>query len=64
MNKHVLITGAGRGIGLGIAESVVKQGYKLDLLVSSEESANKIRKSDLVKKSGANVGANRLVYTI
>lgn len=57
MNKHVLITGAGKGIGLGIAESVMKQGYELDLLVSSEESANKIRKSGLVKKSGANVYA-------
>ena len=32
MNKHVIITGAGRGIGAAIADTFVANGYNVTLL--------------------------------
>ena len=32
MNKHVIITGAGKGIGAAIAETFVAKGYKVSLI--------------------------------
>lgn len=55
MNKRILVTGANRGIGLGIAKALADQGYALDLLVSAETSAHGLRKEGFVRESGANV---------
>lgn len=55
MSKRVLLTGAGRGIGLSIAKKLILQGYKLTLLVASKTSAQALANSDLVKKFGSDV---------
>lgn len=57
MSRRVLLTGAGRGIGLSIAKRLVLHGYKLTLLVASETSAQALSNSDLVKEFGSNVFA-------
>ncbi|MEN8514587.1 SDR family oxidoreductase [Burkholderia sp. RS02] len=57
MRKRVIVTGASRGIGRAIAEVLTLKQYDLDLLVSSEASAEELRCADFVKESGANVFA-------
>ncbi len=57
MNRRVLLTGAGRGIGLSIAKKLVEQGYRLVLLVASETSAQELSNSDLVREFGSDVFA-------
>lgn len=60
MSKRVLITGSGRGIGFSIAETLAAKGYKLDLLVSSDTSANTLREIEFVQKVGARIQAVNL----
>lgn len=57
MRRRVLVTGAGRGIGLSIAETLAGKGYDLDLLVSSAHSADILRGASFVKDAGARVHA-------
>ncbi|KAB0659450.1 SDR family NAD(P)-dependent oxidoreductase [Burkholderia diffusa] len=57
MRKRVIVTGASRGIGRAIAEVLTLKQYDLDLMVSSEASAEELRCADFVKESGANVFA-------
>jgi NAD(P)-dependent dehydrogenase (short-subunit alcohol dehydrogenase family) len=63
MSKRILITGAGRGIGLSIAETLAVKGYDLDLLVSSDASANTLRETGFAKKAGARIHAVNLADT-
>lgn len=63
MNKRVLVTGSSRGIGLSIAETLAAKGYELDLLVSSDVSANTLRDAQFVQKAGARVHALNLADT-
>ena len=44
MNKTVLITGGTKGIGLGIARSLLADGYNVAITSRSEESADQIAK--------------------
>jgi NAD(P)-dependent dehydrogenase (short-subunit alcohol dehydrogenase family) len=60
MSKRVLITGSGRGIGLSIAETLAAKGYELDLLVSSDTSANTLRETEFVQKVGVRIQAVNL----
>lgn len=60
MSKRVLVTGSSRGIGLSIAERLAAKGYELDLLVSSDTSANTLRDAEFVQKAGACVHAVNL----
>ena len=60
MNRRVLITGAGRGIGFNIAKLLAKEEYSLVLLVSNEVSAKRLRNIDFVKDNGAVVYAFNL----
>ncbi len=46
MNKLVLITGAGRGIGLEIATILAQKGYDLALITKSSESADVLRQNN------------------
>lgn len=55
MRKRVLVTGAGRGIGFSIAETLAGKGYLTDLLVSSETSAKALRAAQWVKQEDARV---------
>ncbi|KVC90264.1 short-chain dehydrogenase [Burkholderia ubonensis] len=57
MRKRVIVTGASRGIGRAIAEVLALKQYDLDLMVSSEVSAEELRRADFVKDSRANVFA-------
>ncbi|KVC81799.1 short-chain dehydrogenase [Burkholderia ubonensis] len=57
MRKRVIVTGASRGIGRAIAEVLAVKQYDLDLIVSSEVSADELRRADFVKESGASVFA-------
>ncbi|KVC66934.1 short-chain dehydrogenase [Burkholderia ubonensis] len=57
MRKRVIVTGASRGIGRAIAEVLALKQYDLDLMVSSEASAEELRRADFVKDSRANVFA-------
>lgn len=57
LGKSVLVTGAGRGIGLSIAETLAMRGYGLVLLVSSDASANELRQAAFVQKSSVQVVA-------
>jgi NAD(P)-dependent dehydrogenase (short-subunit alcohol dehydrogenase family) len=55
MRKRVLVTGAGRGIGFSIGETLAGKGYLTELLVSSETSAKALRDADWVKQTDARV---------
>ncbi|KVL88445.1 SDR family NAD(P)-dependent oxidoreductase [Burkholderia stagnalis] len=57
MRKRVIVTGASRGIGRAIAEVLAVKQYDLDLMVSSDVSADELRRADFVKESGASVFA-------
>ena len=57
MRKRVIVTGASRGIGRAIAEVLALKQYDLDLIVSSEASAEELQRADFVKDSRANVFA-------
>jgi NAD(P)-dependent dehydrogenase (short-subunit alcohol dehydrogenase family) len=43
MPKQIIVTGAGRGIGLSISERLALDGYNLVLITKTNESAEKIR---------------------
>jgi 3-oxoacyl-[acyl-carrier protein] reductase len=45
MNKTALITGGTKGIGLGIARSLLSDGYNVAITSRTEESANQIAKN-------------------
>jgi len=45
MNKTALITGGTKGIGLGIARSLLKDGYNVAITSRTSESANQIARS-------------------
>lgn len=55
MNKRVLVTGANRGIGLAIAEALAAKGYALDLIVSSEVSADTLRGTAFARTTGGRI---------
>ncbi|MBR8035569.1 SDR family NAD(P)-dependent oxidoreductase [Burkholderia vietnamiensis] len=57
MRKRVIVTGASRGIGRAIAEVLALKQCDLDLIVSSEASAEELQRADFVKDSRANVFA-------
>lgn len=42
MSKHILVTGASRGIGLEIARTILTKGYKLSLTTSCKETAKQL----------------------
>ena len=43
--KTAIITGGTKGIGLGVAESLLADGYNVAITSRSEESATEIQKS-------------------
>jgi len=47
-NKTVLVTGAGRGIGLSIAQKLASEGYQLILLTNTKASADNLKNMDFV----------------
>ncbi|PMS36908.1 NAD(P)-dependent dehydrogenase (short-subunit alcohol dehydrogenase family) [Trinickia symbiotica] len=55
MRKRVLVTGAGRGIGFSIAETLAGKGYLTELLVSSETSAKTLLEAEWVRQTDARV---------
>lgn len=57
MSKRILVTGASRGIGLSIAQTLADKGYALDLLTSSEASAEALRSEVFVRNAQARVYA-------
>lgn len=57
MSKRILVTGASRGIGLSIAQTLAGKGYALDLLTSSEASAEALRSEAFVRTAQARVHA-------
>ncbi|MEX3811310.1 SDR family NAD(P)-dependent oxidoreductase [Paraburkholderia sp. BR13439] len=57
MTKRILVTGASRGIGLSIAQTLAGKGYALDLLTSSEASADALRGEPFVTDMQARVHA-------
>ena len=54
MKKTALITGGTKGIGLGIAKSLLSDGYNVAITSRTDESANQIAK-DLALEFGDNV---------
>ena len=54
MKKTALITGGTKGIGLGIAKSLLSDGYNVAITSRTDESANQIAK-DLALEFGENV---------
>jgi NAD(P)-dependent dehydrogenase (short-subunit alcohol dehydrogenase family) len=55
--RRILITGAGRGIGLSIARLLARDGFSLVLLTATEISAAKLRTEPFVRESCAEVVA-------
>lgn len=55
LNGRILITGAGRGIGLSIARLLARDGFGLVLLTATEASATRLRDEAFVRESGADV---------
>lgn len=55
MNRKILITGAGRGIGLSIARLLARDGFGLVLLTATDASAARLRDEPFVHDSGADV---------
>jgi len=55
LTRNVLITGAGRGIGLSIARLLSRDGFGLVLLTATENSAARLRAEPFVRDSGAEV---------
>ena len=47
-DKTVLVTGAGRGIGLSIAQKLASEGYQLILLTNTKASADTLENMDFV----------------
>ncbi|PKZ70059.1 hypothetical protein CYJ87_09660 [Lactobacillus gasseri] len=69
MTKLAIVTGAGQGIGKGIAERLVKDGYAIAVAdINSEtatEVANKLRnKGYQAKAHYVDVGENKIVNVI
>ncbi|BCZ78688.1 SDR family NAD(P)-dependent oxidoreductase [Paraburkholderia terrae] len=60
MTRRILVTGASRGIGLSIAQTLADKGYALDLLTSGEASAESLRAEAFVRSSQARVHAVNL----
>lgn len=55
MHKRVFVTGAGRGIGFSIAETLAGKNYLMELVVSSETSAKTLRETAWVRQTDARV---------
>ena len=54
-DKTVLVTGAGRGIGLSIAKKLADDGYKLILLTNTKNSANNLLTMEFVRSNNFRV---------
>jgi NAD(P)-dependent dehydrogenase (short-subunit alcohol dehydrogenase family) len=54
-DKAVLITGAGRGIGLSIAKKLAGEGYNLILLTNTKNSENNLLSMEFVRSSNSRV---------
>lgn len=48
MNKHVLVTGARKGIGLETAKTMLDNGYRVSLTTSSKETAEELSSLDFI----------------
>lgn len=55
MSRRILITGAGRGIGLSIARLLARDGFELALLTATETSAAKLHAEPFVRDSKATI---------